>query len=79
MLYAYIQGDSGGPLICRGADDNRWHLLGITSFGPAGHCAQLRPAVFARVTHFNEWMNDHINGVDAIDGNIVTKNKTDYK
>ncbi|XP_072025139.1 uncharacterized protein [Amphiura filiformis] len=71
------QGDSGGPLICRGADDNRWHLLGVTSFGPSGHCAQSLPSVFARVTAFYDWIDGQINGPNAI--NAVDCDTDTYK
>ncbi len=27
------QGDSGGPLVVKSDQDNRWYLVGITSFG----------------------------------------------
>ena len=70
-MYFVFQGDSGGPLMCRGADD-RWHLLGVTSFGPAGYCAQERVGVFARVSQFYEWIDGQINGPNALNGKCFT-------
>ena len=49
-------GDSGGPLVVFSAeDDQRWHLYGITSWGPG--CAQPDTAgVYTRVTTFLDWI-----------------------
>ncbi len=46
-------GDSGGPLMIRSA--GRFVLVGVTSFSVTD-CTAPFPAVFARVTHFLEWI-----------------------
>jgi secreted trypsin-like serine protease len=47
------QGDSGGPLFVQ--DDNGNHsLVGIVSWGIG--CASGYPGVYARVTHFHDWI-----------------------
>jgi secreted trypsin-like serine protease len=49
------QGDSGGPLFVQ--DDNGNHILvGIVSWGIG--CASGYPGVYARVTHFHQWILD---------------------
>jgi len=49
------QGDSGGPLFVQ--DDNGIHsLVGIVSWGIG--CASGYPGVYARVTHFHDWILD---------------------
>ncbi|XP_078585935.1 uncharacterized protein LOC144867742 [Branchiostoma floridae x Branchiostoma japonicum] len=48
------QGDSGGPLICEDTD-NRWYLVGVTSWGEG--CARAyRPGIYADVKHFRDWI-----------------------
>ncbi|MCE7982649.1 MAG: serine protease [Caldilinea sp. CFX5] len=57
------QGDSGGPLVVQ-ADDNRWKLAGIVSFGYG--CA--RPGfygVYTRVSGYVSWLTEQINGQPA--------------
>ena len=54
----YFQGDSGGPLQCN-MGDGRWYLAGITSFGSG--CAKPGfPDVFARLTHYVDWIEETI-------------------
>ncbi|XP_071351872.1 transmembrane protease serine 13a [Trachinotus anak] len=47
------QGDSGGPLVCQG--DNRWHLVGITSWG-AGCGEKNKPGVYTKVSSVLPWI-----------------------
>ncbi|XP_075046687.1 chymotrypsin-like elastase family member 3B [Mixophyes fleayi] len=51
--------DSGGPLNCQAAD-GRWYIEGITSFGTAKCNTLKKPTVFARVTLFNDWIDEII-------------------
>ena len=53
-------------MICRGGDDNRLHLIGVTSFGPSGKCAQGQPNVVARISTFYDWIEAQIRGPNAI-------------
>lgn len=59
------QGDSGGPLAIENSltlsdDDQRWVLAGIISWGD-GCGRQGKYGVYARVSVFVRWINDHIN------------------
>lgn len=49
-----FQGDSGGPLVCQ--KGNTWVLIGIVSWGNE-HCNVQSPAMYARVSKFNTWIN----------------------
>ncbi|XP_030749031.1 brachyurin-like [Sitophilus oryzae] len=48
-------GDSGGPLVINGEQ------IGIVSFG-AADCQAGLPSVFTRVTEYNSWIQDALNG-----------------
>uniref|UniRef100_A0A8C3ATD3 Acrosin n=1 Tax=Cyclopterus lumpus TaxID=8103 RepID=A0A8C3ATD3_CYCLU len=50
------QGDSGGPLQCYSEDEDRFYVVGVTSFG---HMCGLRrrPGVYARTSRFAGWLN----------------------
>ncbi|XP_059118562.1 chymotrypsin-like protease CTRL-1 [Peromyscus eremicus] len=48
------QGDSGGPLVCQ--KGNTWVLIGIVSWGTQ-NCNVQAPAMYARVSKFNTWIN----------------------
>uniref|UniRef100_A0A3Q2EES9 Peptidase S1 domain-containing protein n=1 Tax=Cyprinodon variegatus TaxID=28743 RepID=A0A3Q2EES9_CYPVA len=50
-------GDSGGPLVSKQGD--RWIQAGVVSFG-VGCAKPFFPAVYARVSQYNEWINSHI-------------------
>ncbi|KAJ8719659.1 hypothetical protein PYW08_011834 [Mythimna loreyi] len=52
------RGDSGGPLVTQ--QDGRDVLIGVTSFGSALGCQASLPSVFARVTSFVSFLNQHI-------------------
>uniref|UniRef100_A0A8C5MNA1 Peptidase S1 domain-containing protein n=1 Tax=Leptobrachium leishanense TaxID=445787 RepID=A0A8C5MNA1_9ANUR len=55
------QGDSGGPLNYL-AENDRWEVHGITSFGPSEGCNVLnKPTVFTRVSAFIDWINKIMN------------------
>ncbi|XP_013885011.1 acrosin [Austrofundulus limnaeus] len=49
------QGDSGGPLQCYKEDEDRFYVVGVTSFGE--ECGlPFRPGVYAKVSRFAEWL-----------------------
>ncbi|DBA13444.1 TPA: hypothetical protein GDO54_018577, partial [Pyxicephalus adspersus] len=49
--------DSGGPLNCQ-AEDGRWYVDGIVSYG-AAQCGTLKkPTVFTRLSLFNHWIDE---------------------
>uniref|UniRef100_A0A8D0A3S6 Acrosin n=1 Tax=Sander lucioperca TaxID=283035 RepID=A0A8D0A3S6_SANLU len=49
------QGDSGGPLQCYSEDEDRFYVVGVTSFG---HECGLphKPGVYARTSRFAGWL-----------------------
>tara|TARA_B100000795_G_scaffold72134_1_gene50820 strand:+ start:3484 stop:5211 length:1728 start_codon:yes stop_codon:yes gene_type:complete len=52
------QGDSGGPLAVRSLIDNRWLLIGVTSWGYG--CANvIYPGVWSRVSSVFEWIDNN--------------------
>ena len=52
------QGDSGGPLVVRSLIDNRWLLIGATSWGYG--CADVNyPGVWAKVSYVLDWIEDN--------------------
>ncbi|XP_077080767.1 transmembrane protease serine 9-like [Siphateles boraxobius] len=53
-------GDSGGPLQCK--QDSVWILAGVTSFGIP--CSTGIPDVYARVSEFQNWILENVNGLD---------------
>ncbi|XP_047394203.1 serine protease 38 [Sciurus carolinensis] len=51
------EGDSGGPLVCE--SNHTWLQIGIVSWGRG--CTQpLYPGVYARVSHFSDWIRYNI-------------------
>ncbi|KAG6450192.1 hypothetical protein O3G_MSEX006451 [Manduca sexta] len=52
------QGDSGGPLVV--TRNNRPLLIGATSFGHRDGCQVGFPAVYARITSFNDWIRRNL-------------------
>lgn len=55
--------DSGGPLNCQ-AEDGRWYIDGIVSFGSA-RCGTLKkPTIFTRVSLFTSWIDEPM-GVES--------------
>ncbi|KAJ8719660.1 hypothetical protein PYW08_011835 [Mythimna loreyi] len=51
-------GDSGGPLV--GVENGREVLIGVVSFGSALGCQINLPSVFARVTSYVDFFNQHL-------------------
>ena len=51
-------GDSGGPALYRSS--GVWKQLGIVSYGDSDCQAPGYPAVFTRVTNFNQWVYSHL-------------------
>ncbi|KFP29511.1 Transmembrane protease serine 12, partial [Colius striatus] len=49
------QGDSGGPLACHHPDTNKFHLVGIASFG-LGCGRPDFPGVYIRVSQYSRWI-----------------------
>jgi len=47
------QGDSGGPLVVKSRTEGRWHLVGLTSYGP-NPCGE--GGVYTRLSGFNNWI-----------------------
>jgi len=59
------QGDSGGPYVLEGK--NGFTLHGVVSWG-AG-CARARaPGVYARVTSYLDWINQHVRSLSTVRG-----------
>ncbi|XP_068519728.1 transmembrane protease serine 12 isoform X2 [Anas acuta] len=53
------QGDSGGPLVCYHPGDNKFYLLGVTSFG-YGCGRQNYPGVYVCVPHYRRWISSQL-------------------
>ncbi|KAK7134261.1 hypothetical protein R3I93_017618 [Phoxinus phoxinus] len=69
------QGDSGGPIQCK--TGSKWVQAGISSFGTSLGCAiKDFPEVFSRVSEFNTWITDNVEGA-AIGFVNFTSNGTD--
>ena len=52
------QGDSGGPLAVRSPIDNRWLLIGVTSWGYG--CANVNyPGIWSRVSSVYDWIDNN--------------------
>ena len=49
------QGDSGGPLQCYSEDEDRFYVVGVTSFGDECGLPH-RPGVYARTSRFAGWL-----------------------
>ena len=53
------QGDSGGPLALRSADNSRWLLIGVTSWGNG--CADVNyPGVWSKVSYVLDWIYTYV-------------------
>ena len=67
------QGDSGGPLAVRSPIDNRWLLIGVTSWGYG--CADVNyPGVWSRVSSVIDW----IDGIADLSDPIVVPDLFDF-
>ena len=53
------QGDSGGPLQCYSEDEDRFYVVGVTSFGRKCGLPR-RPGVYARTSRFAGWLRGQI-------------------
>jgi len=53
-----FQGDSGGGLVIRNSNGS-FTLIGVGGFVSSAGCARGHPSVFARVTSFRGWINQH--------------------
>ncbi|XP_016529116.1 acrosin [Poecilia formosa] len=52
------QGDSGSPLQCYSEKDDRYYLIGVTSFGEScGH--PHRPGVYSKTSAFGKWLAEN--------------------
>ncbi|XP_061590840.1 transmembrane protease serine 11D [Cololabis saira] len=51
------QGDSGGPLNCYSDSEERFYVLGVTSFGEKCGLPR-RPGVYSRVSKFTDWLKE---------------------
>merc|ERR1712142_347486 len=49
-------GDGGSPLVCQ-AKSGRWTVMGLVTWGVG--CASDVPGVYARVSHFRNWINSN--------------------
>ncbi|KAJ8017094.1 hypothetical protein DPEC_G00014200 [Dallia pectoralis] len=49
------QGDSGGPLQCFSEDQERFYIVGVTSFGE-GCGLPKRPGVYTRASTYSDWL-----------------------
>jgi len=47
-------GDGGSPLVCQ-AQSGRWTVMGLVTWGVG--CASELPGVYARISHFRDWIN----------------------
>ncbi|CAH8615201.1 unnamed protein product [Schistosoma haematobium] len=52
-------GDSGGGLYCYLEETNRWHVVGVTSFGLARGCG-LNPGVYTSTTSHMDWLSKQL-------------------
>ncbi|CAB1330181.1 unnamed protein product [Coregonus sp. 'balchen'] len=51
----YIKNDSGGPLQCFSEDQEKFYIVGVTSFGDACGLPK-RPGVYARASKYSAWL-----------------------
>merc|ERR1712004_143557 len=49
-------GDGGSPLVCQGLS-GRWTVVGLVTWGVG--CASDVPGVYARMSHFTQWIDQN--------------------
>ncbi|CAF0868785.1 unnamed protein product [Didymodactylos carnosus] len=52
-----MSGDSGGPLLIRNSD-NRWTVLGVTSYGSA--TSNKAPGVYVKLSAYKDWIQSYL-------------------
>lgn len=61
FLFDWFQGDSGGPLMYSKEKEDKYHLVGIVSYGYKKCGEPGYPGVYTRVTSFLDWIVEQLN------------------
>ncbi|XP_037540418.1 transmembrane protease serine 11D [Nematolebias whitei] len=68
------QGDSGGPLQCYSEVEDRFYVVGVTSFGE--ECGlPLKPGVYSKTSRFAEWLKEKEEAPSALSSASPRLNK----